>query len=266
MGDHRPQCMTAWHIISVNIHATDDCKRRLRPRVAKKKAIIGGVTDDTNNGADRLLYRRYANALVNVAKQAEVRKLPLIIGISVPWGVGKTKLWNLIKDILLSGDNASRRDEKDNETEHNPSLLNKFASTLKLAFYIIYLLTEALIRTVSCNSPYELLNSDDEEIQAVDNIDSNDTPVAGGSDESNCAENNSTTRVIGGMFTITLSLLPFLKELYTFVATILPQLGLSSRVERLKKQALSGAGADRRNFTADTGFMGDVRKKSRIFV
>ena len=142
----------------------------------KEKAITGEVTDDPNNGADRLLYKRYDNALVNVAKQAEVGKSPLVIGISAPWGVGKTKLWYLIKDILVSGNNASPRDEakeKDRKRMSKPSALNKLASAFKLAFYVNCLLIEALIRIASWNSAYEPLNSDDKENQTVDNADSN---------------------------------------------------------------------------------------------
>jgi len=168
--------ITAWNVISTNMHAIEDCKRRLRPTVAKKKAITGGVTDDPNNGADRLLYKRYANALVNVAKQAEVGKSPLVIGISAPWGVGKTKLWNLIKDILVSGNDASPRnesEEKRKKAKSNLSALNKLASALELAFCVICLLIEALIRSASCNTTYEPLNYNDEESQAAENADSN---------------------------------------------------------------------------------------------
>jgi len=75
------------------------------------------------------------------------------------------------------------------------------------------------------------------------------------------ADEDLTIKKTFGGISITISIVPFLKQLYTTIFTVLPKLGSSSPVELLKKKALSGAGADRQNFTADTGFMGVVKKE-----
>ena len=59
---------------------------------------VGGVSDDPRNTRDRLNYKILADGLVDVICPIEDNaNTNFSVGLHAPWGVGKSKLWELIK-------------------------------------------------------------------------------------------------------------------------------------------------------------------------
>uniref|UniRef100_A0A7S3VFJ7 KAP NTPase domain-containing protein n=1 Tax=Chaetoceros debilis TaxID=122233 RepID=A0A7S3VFJ7_9STRA len=87
------QCLTS------NPMATNECKAILSPRgVNANVTAVGGVSDDPRNTRDRLNYKILADGLVDVICPIEDNaNTNFSVGLHAPWGVGKSKLWELIK-------------------------------------------------------------------------------------------------------------------------------------------------------------------------
>jgi len=83
------------------------------------KNTMGGSNDDPRQTPDRLNYAIYAKAIVKVVKSAELTDTYFCTGIFAPWGVGKTKLWSLIKLELMREKLKSNQDKSENV--HAPS-------------------------------------------------------------------------------------------------------------------------------------------------
>ncbi|GFH57082.1 hypothetical protein CTEN210_13558 [Chaetoceros tenuissimus] len=83
-----------------------------------------GLNDNPKKTPDRLGYSIYAEGISKIAQDAEKSGTYFCVGLLGPWGSGKTKLWNLIKENLESSTEGGKveveeRDVEEGEEENN---------------------------------------------------------------------------------------------------------------------------------------------------
>jgi len=138
--------LTPYDVLVRNPCASNVCKKFLRQFVTNFSNVhqAGGVSDDPRNTKDRLGYDIYAKAIVNVVDKVEFgNKTNFSVGLFAPWGVGKSKLWHLIKQEIKDKEKVNMEDWKrkagiKKEGADSSALYESFASMVEINHSWLY--------------------------------------------------------------------------------------------------------------------------------
>eukprot|EP00554_Chaetoceros_debilis_P000137 CAMPEP_0194096296 /NCGR_PEP_ID=MMETSP0149-20130528/57269_1 /TAXON_ID=122233 /ORGANISM="Chaetoceros debilis, Strain MM31A-1" /LENGTH=1660 /DNA_ID=CAMNT_0038782267 /DNA_START=22 /DNA_END=5005 /DNA_ORIENTATION=+ len=110
--------MISHDILLKNPSATAECKDLIKPSNFRNIHQVGGVSDDPRNEKDCLGYDIYAEAIVDVVDKVEAGNTSnFSVGLFAPWGVGKSKLWYLIKGAIQNKEKKHMKEWIKNQAE-----------------------------------------------------------------------------------------------------------------------------------------------------